>query len=163
MLNFKGLMIVKCNCNHCSAHLEFDSENAGQVIACPTCGMETTLYVPPPLPVPQIEKLIQKPSSPAEALKQIRQQTCYRTLRSLIDLIQKLLFIFAGLSALASISVPILTAVREGDGLAGGIVSAILGVVCSAIIVVVAIAWKQAASLLVDIADCQIKLAGKCS
>jgi DNA-directed RNA polymerase subunit M/transcription elongation factor TFIIS len=39
-------MLVKCNCNNCSAHLEFDSTNAGTVIACPKCGIETQLYVP---------------------------------------------------------------------------------------------------------------------
>lgn len=38
-------MIIKCNCNNCSAHLEFESENAGATITCPNCGMETTLYL----------------------------------------------------------------------------------------------------------------------
>ncbi len=44
--------IVKCNCHHCSTHLEFNSANAGQVITCPTCGKETTLYIPTPPPTP---------------------------------------------------------------------------------------------------------------
>jgi len=39
-------MLVKCNCNNCSAHLEFESGRAGAVIACPKCGIETTLYIP---------------------------------------------------------------------------------------------------------------------
>jgi len=39
-------MLVKCNCNNCSAHLEFDSASAGTVIVCPKCGIETQLYVP---------------------------------------------------------------------------------------------------------------------
>lgn len=39
-------MLVKCNCNNCSAHLEFESVDAGSVIVCPTCGIETKLYVP---------------------------------------------------------------------------------------------------------------------
>ena len=38
-------MRVKCNCNNCSAHLEFESEDAGTVIVCPTCGIETKLFV----------------------------------------------------------------------------------------------------------------------
>lgn len=38
-------MLVECKCNNCPAQLEFDSENAGQVITCPTCGMETTLFI----------------------------------------------------------------------------------------------------------------------
>ena len=39
-------MLVKCNCNNCSVHLEFESVDAGSVIVCPTCGIETMLYVP---------------------------------------------------------------------------------------------------------------------
>ena len=39
-------MRVKCNCNNCSAHLEFESTEAGSVIVCPTCGIETKLFVP---------------------------------------------------------------------------------------------------------------------
>ncbi len=39
-------MLVKCNCNNCSAHLEFESVDAGRAITCPTCGIETKLYVP---------------------------------------------------------------------------------------------------------------------
>jgi hypothetical protein len=39
-------MRIKCNCNNCSAHLEFESADAGRVIDCPTCGIETKLYVP---------------------------------------------------------------------------------------------------------------------
>jgi hypothetical protein len=39
-------MLVKCNCNNCSAQVEFESVDAGMVIACPTCGIETKLYVP---------------------------------------------------------------------------------------------------------------------
>jgi hypothetical protein len=36
-----------CPCNLCSQNIEFDSEHAGEPIACPHCGMETTLFVPP--------------------------------------------------------------------------------------------------------------------
>jgi len=39
-------MRVKCNCNNCSAHLEFESVDTGRVIACPTCGIDTKLFVP---------------------------------------------------------------------------------------------------------------------
>lgn len=56
-------MIVECKCNNCPAQLEFESENAGQVVACPTCGMETTLYVPP---VP----IVSKPAVPAKQMPQ---------------------------------------------------------------------------------------------
>jgi DNA-directed RNA polymerase subunit RPC12/RpoP len=39
-------MFEKCSCGHCSGHIEFDSEHAGQMVACPHCGHETKLYVP---------------------------------------------------------------------------------------------------------------------
>src|ERR1035437_9752845 len=39
-------MFEKCSCNHCSGHIEFDPEHAGQMVACPHCGLETKLYVP---------------------------------------------------------------------------------------------------------------------
>jgi len=39
-------MFEKCSCGHCSGHIEFDSEHAGQMVACPHCGLETKLYVP---------------------------------------------------------------------------------------------------------------------
>ena len=39
-------MFEKCSCNHCSGHIEFDASEAGQVVACPHCGLETKLYVP---------------------------------------------------------------------------------------------------------------------
>lgn len=38
---------VKCRCQHCSTALEFAANQAGQTIACPNCGTDTTLYVPP--------------------------------------------------------------------------------------------------------------------
>lgn len=43
-------MMAKCNCNNCSTHLEFDTSNSGKAITCPSCGMETKLYVPPQRP-----------------------------------------------------------------------------------------------------------------
>ena len=39
-------MFEKCSCNHCSGHIEFDASQAGQVVACPHCGLETKVYVP---------------------------------------------------------------------------------------------------------------------
>jgi hypothetical protein len=39
-------MLVKCICNSCAGHLEFEEENAGEQIDCPHCGFETTLFLP---------------------------------------------------------------------------------------------------------------------
>ncbi len=97
------------------------------------------------------------PDHAADTLNQIRQQTCYKALRSLIDLVQIIFFVIAGL----------LTAVSVVGGVAGiqvgGIFTLIGGLALAFLIVVLAIAGKQAALLLVDIADCQIRLAGKTS
>lgn len=37
---------AKCNCQHCSEHISFPTEMAGQMTVCPHCGLETKLYVP---------------------------------------------------------------------------------------------------------------------
>ena len=34
---------AKCNCQHCSGHIAFPVEMAGQTILCPHCGQKTTL------------------------------------------------------------------------------------------------------------------------
>jgi hypothetical protein len=166
-------MIARCKCNHCPAHLEFDSANAGQLINCQTCGMETTLYVPPPPPAPKSATPISNPQEhqfpPAESLKQIRHQTCYQTLRSLINILQFFCFIFAGLIALGALaSVFDYSHIKTADGESAESMSKIvfggrilLGLAGAIVFVFLAIAGKQSALLLVDIADCQIRLAGK--
>ena len=39
-------MLVKCICTNCAGHLEFEEENAGEIIPCPHCGFETMLMLP---------------------------------------------------------------------------------------------------------------------
>src|SRR5665213_518425 len=39
------LMFVKCPCEKCGGHLEFDQTNNGRLIQCPHCGQSTTLVV----------------------------------------------------------------------------------------------------------------------
>jgi DNA-directed RNA polymerase subunit RPC12/RpoP len=46
-------MFITCECNHCSGHIEFEAENAGETVACPHCGLDTVLFIrrrpaPPP-------------------------------------------------------------------------------------------------------------------
>jgi hypothetical protein len=146
-------MTAKCNCNHCSAHLEFDSASAGSVTTCPTCGMDTTLYVPAQKPFAPITNRPAIPSSSAETLKQIRQQSCYGTLRRLIDLVQYIIFAIAALLAIGAVTAFFIGSFSGSAGIASGI----LGWVLACVIFVLAIAMKQAALLLVDIADCQIQ------
>lgn len=155
-------MIAKCPCQQCGVNIEFDAEQAKQFVACPSCGGQTRLLIPSDPPPEQ--RL-----SPAESLKQIRQQTCYQTLRSLINILQFFCFIFAGLIALgALVSVFDYSQIKTADDAAGESMSKmvfggriILGLAGAIAFVFLAIAGKQSALLLVDIADCQIRLAGK--
>jgi hypothetical protein len=39
-------MLVKCACNQCPGHLEFDTKDAGRTVTCPHCGAETVLFIP---------------------------------------------------------------------------------------------------------------------
>ena len=39
---------AKCACRHCDNYIEFDTSHASETIACPHCGMDTILFVPPP-------------------------------------------------------------------------------------------------------------------
>ena len=39
-------MLIKCPCNVCATHLEFEEALTGANITCPTCGMDTLLFVP---------------------------------------------------------------------------------------------------------------------
>ena len=68
---------VKCKCQFCNQHTAFPAEMAGQMFACPHCGLETKLFIPqtsttpkpgaptnPPVPQPTIEK----PDEPASLL-----------------------------------------------------------------------------------------------
>ena len=34
-------------CQHCAGHIEFDATRAGESVACPHCGQETLLHIPP--------------------------------------------------------------------------------------------------------------------
>jgi hypothetical protein len=39
-------MFVKCSCQNCGGHIEFDTSRLGQTVACPHCHLETKLVVP---------------------------------------------------------------------------------------------------------------------
>ncbi len=162
-------MIAKCECRCCATHLEFDSNHAGQTVKCPHCGGETKLYLPTLSPLPGKEKPAPPAAAtpplppPAETLKQIRAQSCYRTQRLLITVEQVLCFIGAGLVLVAGV-IAYFASGMAGMGLAGGFAGLLVGgvyLLWAVILAVLAIAGKQAALLLVDIADCQIHQAGK--
>jgi membrane protein implicated in regulation of membrane protease activity len=37
---------AKCSCQFCNGHISFPAEMAGQMYACPHCGLETKLFIP---------------------------------------------------------------------------------------------------------------------
>jgi len=139
-------MIANAKCQHCGNDFETDGMNRTEF--CPHCGKETSIVAQVAVPVPASVTGV---SSTAATLKQIRQQTCYKTLRELIDLVQILFFVAAGLAVLGAFA---------GFFQGSEVPAAIVAAASAFILVVLAIAWKQAALLLVDIADCQIRLAG---
>ena len=146
-------MIANTKCQHCGNEFETDGMNRTEF--CPHCGKESSIVPQVAVPAPAYTA---GTSSTAATLKQIRQQTCYKTLRGLIDLVQILFFVAAGLAVLG-----------VGAGFFAGSDApaavkfqiVIVGAASAFILIVLGIAWKQAALLLVDIADCQIRLAGK--
>lgn len=38
---------VNCKCQHCDQAIEFDRSQVGNIVTCPGCGSETTLFMPP--------------------------------------------------------------------------------------------------------------------
>ena len=144
-------MIANTKCQHCGNEFEIDGMNRTEF--CPHCGKETSIVAQVAVPAPASVTGV---SSAAATLKQIRQQTCYKTLRGLIDLVQILFFVAAGLVVLGGV-----VGLFVGDEApAKKFLTVIVGAASAFILIVLGIAWKQAALLLVDIADCQIRLAG---
>jgi hypothetical protein len=141
-------MIANAKCQHCGNVFETDGMNKTEF--CPHCGKETFIVG---------QAFDPAPANTAAALKQIREQTCYKTLRELIGVVQILFFIAAGLAGLG-VTGNFLELGQVASSIGGILLAVIIGLVSAFILIVLGIAWKQAALLLVDIADCQIRLAG---
>jgi nitrate reductase NapE component len=91
----------------------------------------------------------------AEALNQVRAKTCYKALRSLVDFIQLLLFVLIAIVAVGAVGFIVIP--NEQAGIALRIVSGLASLALCVGCAILVIAAKQAALLLVDIADCQIR------
>lgn len=68
---------VKCKCQFCNQHTAFPAEMAGQMFACPHCGLETKLFIRRHPPRPSLARrpirpfrppTIEKPDEPASLL-----------------------------------------------------------------------------------------------
>lgn len=158
---------AKCHCQHCNGPIAFPVEMAGEMSECPHCKMDTRLFIPPPPPpAPPKPATPNPPPNPpptvpsfAEDLKKIRARTCYQSLRSLINVAQIIGFVGIGIFAFS-----LVTGISQSPLAASGSSEfALVGFFVSVSMclggVVVLIAGKQAALLLVDIADCQIQMA----
>jgi hypothetical protein len=91
--------LIKCRCRHCDGPLEFDltAIPAGTSIACPHCGLETTLFVP------QDQKpkpLTDKPRPPAS--QQIAIQSAVRPIESVLEEIGGVFYAFGWIGAVIS-------------------------------------------------------------
>lgn len=76
-------MIAKASCQHCGVHIEFEAENDGEFVACPSCGQQTKLIVPsskpaapktepkppPPPPKPEPPKNFLPDKKPAASVR----------------------------------------------------------------------------------------------
>ena len=88
------------------------------------------------------------------ALMGIRNDSCYKTLRGMIDVIQLILFVPIGILAVSSVAMIFIP--NEQLGMMLRIIAGLAVLAACAGCVILTIAAKQAALLLVDIADCQI-------
>lgn len=160
-------MLIKCACNNCSAHLEFESGNEGTVITCPSCMLETKLYAPAPTPIKPIAPTSNPTPKPipkqaastaiARVVEELRGKSSYPFMRSLIETIYRAHILLAALSGIIGVFV-LGAGFAKGAELAIHIVSFIGAVSLGLFFIVLGKLWKEASSVILDIADCQIEL-----
>jgi len=161
-------MLIKCACNNCSTHLEFESGHEGEIITCPSCMLETQLYAPPPTPVaqkpirpnPQPPKSLPKPPAPKSVdhvVEQLRRKSSYPYMRSLIQAIYRAHIILALLCGAIGIWSVFTNAALKHESSVPAIVLLIVSICVALLFVVAGKVWKEASSVVLDIADCQIQ------
>jgi hypothetical protein len=52
--------LVKCICNHCDQHIEFEKQDLGETVNCPLCNLDTVLYIPE-IPLDNLEEFNDSP------------------------------------------------------------------------------------------------------
>jgi hypothetical protein len=162
-------MNAKCPCQHCNGHIEFEPDQAGQTVVCPHCGLDTTLFIPvEPTKHDRIldansrfasETRSKQPASKPrpksaqdyanEHLKFIRDNSCYGTLRSIINVCAGIAGTIAVLICMGGASESI---AASADRLIKLLIifGALAGIGLS---IVVIIGVRQLSFLLIDIAD----------
>lgn len=167
-------MILNKECR-CGASLEFEAEDL-PTLTCPTCSaplqdqfgkppLPRPSFDPPPEPVTVRERKVSERRSDGTwserrlsegesrsefALRDVRQESCYKALRNLIDIVFGLAY------AALTIGPVVMFFSVVGKGAQAGnpeIVLMIISVVLALVGVLILMASKQALLLLIDIAD----------
>ena len=178
---------VKCSCQHCNKHIEFDSDllaaaghseggTLGPTAPCPHCGMDTILHIPPPskrvannaLPTNKAEAEALKRGLEKQALaeredflKTLRAETNYAALRNLISIIYSIFIVITVILPLIAailVTVTIVSGLFLADErLAAGVPLVVTLVLAAAFWYCIALAARQAMLLLIDLADSSLK------
>jgi len=78
-------MNANCSCPHCGQKIEYEVENAGNVVPCPNCQQQVTLTEPAVEPSPSVVA-VSIPGRPVKVyLKMLRENSCYGALRAIIN------------------------------------------------------------------------------
>ena len=142
-------MDARCQCGNCGKFVDFDAEHAGKKADCPFCGKEIVLLLTDSPSVGATNS--NKQSKAATKLAQdrlefIRANSCYRVLRALINVGS----VFIGIVAM--IEIKDFLGYQHWDE--GNNPLMVIGpLACLVLGVIFAIAVRQSAFLLIDIAD----------
>ena len=118
----KGIMTVKCNCQHCNGHIGFESVGfqPGTRVTCPHCDMETPLFIPPAMTARQrvnAHLRFIRSNSAYPAIRFITNVCVLLSIISLVLLAPEVWIMAKGLE-LAAWQVPVVTFMLEGLGIA---------------------------------------------
>ncbi len=117
-------MIVKCSCQHCNGHIEFETQGfqPGTRSECPHCKMETPLFIPNTLTAKQRVKAhlgLIRSNSAYPAIRFIINVCLLLSIISILFLTPTVWVMAKGLD-LATWKVPIVTMMLEGLAIAAG-------------------------------------------
>jgi hypothetical protein len=129
--------------------------------------LETKLYAPAPTPIKPIAPTSNPTPKPipkqaastsiARVVEELRRKSSYPYLRSLIEAIYRAHIILAALSGLVGVVV-LVAGLAEKSAELPVQIAAFIGAVCLGLIfLVIGKLWKEASSVILDIADCQIE------
>ena len=141
------IMNATCLCPHCGQKVEFEAENAGRSAQCPNCQQTVTLTGPAGEASPSVVAIAIPGSPVKEYLKKLRENSCYGALRTIINVSFGLCVMGCLLAGVSLIMTPPTLTGAEFFGAPIFVMSVLfLGIV-------LLIAFRQAAFVVIDIAD----------